>query len=298
MAPPTTLGTLNTFPREIRDTIYGHVLGTTYVFASLSLEETAATRLAILYTSKAVSEEVVEALYSQGIFRFVPDFRNDHCTPTIDQKMVNKVKNIEIIIDMSKWVWYLHSPGVGTPRDSARKTQFSTLVAQFGGNDVLRNSCRIKFHNTLHVQQGDMLSCQALLFSTSLFQRFKELRGFKSVVIEFHSPYLDQYSWIKQYALYNPRAVKQAGLEALPPIPCEQMPDYMESYFLRSHGGPAADIHQQVRTALEPALGISTEGAVPDACNVIYARYSEFRPLAREVNIAYEVHRLEDKRPS
>ena len=298
MAPPTALGTLNTFPREIRDTIYGLLLGTTYVFASLSREETAATRLAILYTSKAVSEEAVEALYSQGIFRFIPDFCNDHCTPTIDQRIANKMKNIEIVITMSKWVWYLHCSGLGKPRDSARKTRFSTLVAQFGGNDFLRNSCRIKFHNTLRAGQGNLLSCQPFLFSTSLFQRFKGLRGFKSVVIEFHSPLMSQQSWIKEYALYDPRAVKQAGLEALPPIPCKHMPDYMKSYFLRNHGGPAADIHQQIRTALEPALGVSTEGAVPDACNVIYARCSEFRPLAREANTAYGVHRLEEKRPN
>ena len=72
------------------------------------------------------------------------------------------------------------------------------------------------------------------------------------------------------------------------------MPEYVDSYFLRSRGS-AADIHNQKRTALEPALGVSTEGPVPDACNVVYARHSEFRPLAREVTIAYEMERLEGK---
>ena len=72
------------------------------------------------------------------------------------------------------------------------------------------------------------------------------------------------------------------------------MPEYVDSYFLRSRGS-AADIHNQIRTALEPALGVSMEGPVPDACNVVYARHSEFRPLAREVTIAYEMERQEGK---
>lgn len=72
------------------------------------------------------------------------------------------------------------------------------------------------------------------------------------------------------------------------------MPEHVDSYFLRSRGS-AADIHNQLRTALEPALGISTEGPVPDACNVVYARHSKFRPLAREVTIAYEMERVEGK---
>ena len=75
-----------------------------------------------------------------------------------------------------------------------------------------------------------------------------------------------------------------AELDILPPIPCAKMPEYVDSYFLSSRG-PAADIHNQIRTALEPALGVSTEGPVTDACNVVYARHSKCRPLAREVTM-------------
>lgn len=196
---PTPNGSLRVLPREIRDEIYGYVLGATpgndYIFDAnikVKLQLTSAGKAQLLWNrasdykifgvSTRIRREAIEFFCSETLFclgKFcylgtIPRSRND---PITELSFAQCIMNVEI-----------------SPYNGMSLKQSLSGISLFAGTEVLRNTfvirC-IRFHY-----------CSRHILHPTLVEAVKHLTGFMNVIFEIMPRLIDArkdwYKWRKE----------------------------------------------------------------------------------------------------
>lgn len=183
-------GVIHALPQEIRNEIYGYVLleypyivcgqpfGSTIAKSAESRGGT--SNFGILRCCKAISQEALSVFYPSAFFRIYIDIAKPTDSYFLPQAVADRVKNLEIKINMSEWLW--SRPMTPAKFDEARSISHD-IVEKFCNARVSRNSCRILFwscnknldhfdHEILHIP---------------LIGHLQRLHSFKRLIIDVES---------------------------------------------------------------------------------------------------------------
>lgn len=208
----TSLGTLRVLPREVRDKIYGYVLGGSYMIArtALLLDRTPWRKVnfAILATSKQINTEGMRMLYaaSQFVYRFTHPHNYIYgqslsVSRTMTDEIWRNLMNITLIVEMNyRSTFYM----LAGPQRKSIEDFFGELseasLRRLCRDDVIRRRINIKY-TVLNLANWfeDILTLP-------LLQDIKRLTCFRSVILEFVSTekefipgYTDGFDEIQHY---------------------------------------------------------------------------------------------------
>ncbi len=178
------LGDLSVFPREIRDEIYRHVFPSSKryrAFYSASIcrpairQEWVGSDLSILRLSKAIKDEAISLLYSEGTFCFRdcvnPDYIHALRHPNAD--VIDRMTNIELFHDaiyVPEWEMLAatkpYCAGAGP-------------LEFFQGASVMRKS----IHISLEIFDGAWLNYATAMAVWRPFKVLRHLIGFQTVTL-------------------------------------------------------------------------------------------------------------------
>ena len=211
--------------------------------------------LSLLLVSKAVNGEAAEVLYTQKTFRLA----NNMAWPVADifsPPISDRLMNVEICLDM----W----------RVSRAITQNKWGFSFLGNKRALRRSFRIK-----------LWSCSAEAFempTQAFINSFKRLSNFSFVIIEIDSFYRSRQPPLDWFETYYLRQGVTLGGHISPKIQRNGMPAYGRGLKADNDCPAAVAWMDQMKTALEPALGPGTREAVCGSHYVICACSLKFQP--------------------
>lgn len=132
---------LMSLPRELRDQIYDNLLTATYRAPAPYNIELPSSRLGILQTSSAVSQEALQVLYKQSTFLFIidgPDSASE--IHTMGLKAIELMEHFEIHISLARSAGYLIRKS--NARLASRSA--SRLISTIANSDYKKKSCVIR----------------------------------------------------------------------------------------------------------------------------------------------------------
>ena len=221
--PGTPLGSLVVFPREIRDEIYRHILAKRYKafhspalsfsqcydepnpfpFALAEHQKSTGPDLLVLGLSKAIREEAITLLYSEGVFCFYSwNWRNDKPVlqyPNIE--IINRMMNIEVFYGYDDGWFEEQTPHYVSDSDIEWFTshQYGSIAACpldiFQGDTITRKSI------VIDVQLGYDGSYATLMTKSPLFGALKQLTSFKTVTLRLTAEFLCEPRGTHDYRL-------------------------------------------------------------------------------------------------
>ena len=178
----TPLGTLGVLPREVRDMIYGYLLGGFYLLAWTVPRRKAwrKANLAILTASKQINAEAMHIFHaaSQFVYEFGYGYdflqKPSSLHPTTD-KTFESLMNIKMTVDIRPYYWLM-----------AQEDDFCSALSEISlkrlyRNKIVRNRINIKYFGIDRAMFFNRIT------SLPLLQEAKHLTCFKSVLLDFFS---------------------------------------------------------------------------------------------------------------
>lgn len=179
-ASSTPAGNLEVLPREIRDEIYGYVLGTTdpndlvrgfSVPLALQIDSFGTTRLhwdemypsSIIKLSKRIRQEAMEFLYSKGVFRI-----HGPSTNTKDTLFMDRIMNVKLPSYLSL-------------------EQRLKVTSLFAGTQVLRGT---------FAEEYDVYHVEKQIMEPPMIEAVKQLISFKTVAVQIYFGL--PYTWMDE----------------------------------------------------------------------------------------------------
>ena len=238
-------GALFTLPRELRDEIYRLLVkGRHTVYIPLEMESGGKfilkpgsvahekPDLVILQTSRAISREAQEVLYSESVFRYCMNFQADKALEPSAQ-LVSRMKKVKMIVSSlaSESDHYMYrSTHPSYQRRMAAICQ--ATIDGFTGAHILRDTCHVTFVD-FKPDMIEPLICDIL-------PKMRVCTGFRTVLMEVSLD--DQYE-----ALVRWEKSQRTGSEGKTTAKVER-------------------IRQAIKSAMEPTLGPATK--VKDGCRI------------------------------
>lgn len=325
MSRPTAGGALFALPREIRDYVYRFALSDRYLvygkacrgpwdYDNLcdSYTDRGPARLSILHLSKSIREEALPCLYNHCVFRFaISPTEYHHCddlpwrgqsTPSssipkpLILEMANNLMKVELVFDMTYWD---DCSGERPISEIGMDEMCKCTVFAFTGPQKKRDIFSITFYS---ISGGKMHT----VIMTPFFQSIKAMKGFKTLRVQAQSYYEHKDSLVEfldPSVLQEAMASAKSGSTGDPApfchclipdrIPREEMGKWLDQNLYEDTFEDGAEWLEDAQEELEPELGPSTVHDVPDAYNVVYARYMEFHPRENHIkNLEAELARL------
>ena len=187
------LGTLGVLPREVRDMVYGYLLGGSYLIAWTMPYERAWRKVnfAILATSKHINAEAMRMFYaaSQFLYDFVYDHISEHLNcqdleiwPSTTNKIFEFLMKIELTVDMrNRDANHLLTAGERAWNNDFFGVLSHISLKRLSRDNVVRKRITIKYSGL------DLAVYFDYILLLPLFQDTKLLTRFKSVLLEFVS---------------------------------------------------------------------------------------------------------------
>lgn len=222
-------GALFTLPREIRDVIYRFLVKGRYlVFRHLKSENRVSfieresfdsPDLIIFRISKAISHEAQQVHYSESIFRYeVPFYTTTKLQST--KEAVNRMKKIELDIYGLKnavTTYYYNRSGEFYIPPINMPAICETILGDFAGTDVLRDSLHIIFHkSTPEIIISPLRSyvlpklCALSAFRTIVLEVFPRIFEKLPTSTEEYEEYKSSYKWSTAEIEQVRQAIKDA----------------------------------------------------------------------------------------